>query len=299
RPQIRMKDKQCLTIFIDVNSIEAWTLWDSGSTTTSIMPMLAQIVNVEVSKLIDLHTLQLGTIRSRSQVKYGTTMDLKIKGHKYTTYLDVVNFDCYNMIIGTLFMHKHSVKLDFNKLTVTVDTMGIIPPAIGSQRTIPKNNPLELPSGKLKEKDIPCLHERWFKECGDMMQGMPDQLPPFHEMNHEIHLIDENRQHNYHLLQCPHLLRDEFHVKLNRYVNAKWWEPKSVSQAAPLMCIPKKDGRLQTVTDCCLRNDNTMKDVTPLLDQEMIQEDVASVMVHQKGTTRMALWLVNTRRITS
>ncbi|KAF9439866.1 hypothetical protein P691DRAFT_689435 [Macrolepiota fuliginosa MF-IS2] len=84
-------------------------LWDSGSTTTSIMPMLAQIANVEVSELIDLHTLQLGTIRSRSQVKYGTTMDLRIKGCKYTTYLDVANFDHYDMIIGTLFMHKHSV----------------------------------------------------------------------------------------------------------------------------------------------------------------------------------------------
>ncbi|KAF9439392.1 hypothetical protein P691DRAFT_617000, partial [Macrolepiota fuliginosa MF-IS2] len=121
RPQIRMKDKQCLTTFVDVNGIEAWTLWDSGSTTTGIMPMLAQIANVEVSKLIDSHTLQLGTIGSKSQVKYGTTTDLKIKGHKYTTYLDVANFNCYDMIIGTLFMHKHGVKLDFNKLTVTVD----------------------------------------------------------------------------------------------------------------------------------------------------------------------------------
>ncbi|KAF9442087.1 hypothetical protein P691DRAFT_682262 [Macrolepiota fuliginosa MF-IS2] len=117
-----MKDKQCLATFVDVNSIEAWMLWDSGSTTTGIMPTLAQIANVEVSELIDSHTLQLGTVRSRSQVKYGATMDLQIKGHKYTTYLDIVNFNHYDMIIGTPFMHKHSVKLDFNKLTITVDS---------------------------------------------------------------------------------------------------------------------------------------------------------------------------------
>ena len=48
------------------------------------------------------------------------------------------------------------------------------------------------------------------------------------------------------------------------------------------MCIPKKDGRLRTVVDARQRNDNTVKDVTPLLDQEVIQEDVARAKYRSK-----------------
>jgi hypothetical protein len=41
------------------------------------------------------------------------------------------------------------------------------------------------------------------------------------------------------------------------------------------MCIPKKDEQLWTVIDARQRNDNTIKDLTPLPDQEVIREDVA------------------------
>ena len=77
-------------------------------------------------------------------------------------------------------------------------------------------------------------------------------------------------------------MREEFHTKLNRYVNAGWWEPRTTSQAAPLMCIPKKDSRLWTVIDACQRNENTHKDVTPLPDQETIWEDVAQAPIRSK-----------------
>jgi len=43
-------------------------------------------------------------------------------------YVDVANFDCYNMIVGTLFMREHGVKLDFEKNQITAT--GIIMPAM-------------------------------------------------------------------------------------------------------------------------------------------------------------------------
>lgn len=55
-----------------------------------------------------------------------------------------------------------------------------------------------------------------------------------------------------------------------------------VTQTAPLLCIPKKDGKLRTVINARQRNDNTVKDVTPLPDQEVIQEDVARVKFRSK-----------------
>ena len=43
-------------------------------------------------------------------------------------YVDVANFDRYDMIIGTPFMRKHGVKLDFVKNQVII--AGVATPAI-------------------------------------------------------------------------------------------------------------------------------------------------------------------------
>ncbi|KAJ7665392.1 hypothetical protein DFH06DRAFT_1323787 [Mycena polygramma] len=110
------------------------------------------------------------------------------------------------------------------------------------------------------------LHElraRWFDVCADLMGPIPLQLPPLREINHEINLIDEQAVYNYHLPRCPEALRPELRAKIQRYTEAGWWEMTPVPQAAPLLCIPKKDYKLRTVVDARQRNDNTVKDVTP------------------------------------
>ena len=57
---------------------------------------------------------------------------------------------------------------------------------------------------------------------------------------------------------------------------------KSVPQATPVLRIPKKSGKLQTVIDCCKRNNNMVKDVTPFPNQDQIRMDVARVKYHSK-----------------
>ena len=134
----------------------------------------------------------------------------------------------------------------------------------------------------LIEEDFPRLREQWYDEFEDILGGTKDELPPWREVNHEIHLIDDDKRYHYHLPRCPHSLRGELHDKINRYVNAGWWEPRSVNQAAPMLCIPKKDKHLRTVIDARQRNDNTIKDVTPLPDQDIIREDVAQGKIRSK-----------------
>jgi hypothetical protein len=58
------EEKECLATFVNIGGIDAWTLWDSGSTTTGITPTFAQVVNILVFPLNDPHVLQLGTIGS-------------------------------------------------------------------------------------------------------------------------------------------------------------------------------------------------------------------------------------------
>jgi hypothetical protein len=49
-----------------------------------------------------------------------------------------------------------------------------------------------------------------------------------------------------------------------------------------MLCVRKKDSHLHTVINACQRNENTIKDVTPLPDQEMIREDVAQGQYRSK-----------------
>src|SRR3977135_4023995 len=108
------------------------------------------------------------------------------------------------------------------------------------------------------------------------------EIPPVREISHEINLIDENKWYNYRLPKCPDSLRPELAEKIKRYTTAGWWVPATARQAAPMLCVHKKSGKLRTVIDFCLQNDNLIKDVTPFPDQDAIRHDVARAKFHSK-----------------
>ncbi|GBE87379.1 hypothetical protein SCP_1100540 [Sparassis crispa] len=71
-------------------------------------------------------------------------------------------------------------------------------------------------------------------------------------------------------------------TKIQRYQDTGWWESKQAPQAAPMICIMKKSGKLQTVVDAHKHNDNTVKDVTPFPDQDQIRMDVSRAKYRSK-----------------
>jgi hypothetical protein len=137
------------------------------------------------------------------------------------------------------------------------------------------------PSGLTKD-EIPRLRARWIEEISDITGPIPLRLPLLREVNHYIHLIDPSKliQHRY--AKCPDSLRPLLMDKIERYIVAGWWEEKNVLHASPLLCIPKKDGRLRTIVDCWERNLNTIKDLTPFPDQDMIRNNVARAPFRSK-----------------
>ena len=108
------------------------------------------------------------------------------------------------------------------------------------------------------------------------------KLPPLHKVNHRIPLIDEGKQYAYHLPHCPDSLKPQLAEKIQLYTSAKWWIMASVPQAALMLCIPKKMGKLRTVIDCRKCNDNMVKDVTPFPDQDQIRMDVVRARYRSK-----------------
>ncbi|KAG6870214.1 hypothetical protein C0995_014561 [Termitomyces sp. Mi166 len=123
QPQYTPQEKECLVTYVEVNGHPAWTLWDSGSTTTGIMPQFVHVNAIHVHELTEPLMLQLGTVESRAVVQFSVEVKIKMSGHPTKEYVDIVNFDHYDMIIGTPFMCKNKVTLDFVNNKVIVNGM--------------------------------------------------------------------------------------------------------------------------------------------------------------------------------
>lgn len=149
--------------------------------------------------------------------------------------------------------------------------------------------PSDLPSHPLKKvghdmsaEEVSNRIDGWVSEYANVFGEQPLELPPFRAVNHEINLIDEKLVLKYRMPRCPDELKSQLFEKIQRYTAAQWWFPKKATSAAPMLCVLKKSGKLRTVIDCRLRNDNTVKDLTPFPDQETIREDLARCKYRSK-----------------
>ena len=109
----------------------------------------------------------------------------------------------------------------------------------------PPDPPKPLAKGKEKatgytEEDIPRIREQWRDNYQDILQGTPEELPPLREVNHKINLIDPNKWYTYYLPRCLDAYKEAFYKKLNRYVRAHWWEPRTTPQAPLSYVCPKR-----------------------------------------------------------
>ncbi|KAF7987026.1 hypothetical protein HWV62_135 [Athelia sp. TMB] len=110
-----------ITCLIDINGHKALALFDSGSTTDSVTPEFAFVSKLKQFTLPEQVTLQLGCIGSRSKICYGTVAPVDILGVRTEMYFDLINIDRYDAILGTPFLEKHGVCLDFKRKAVVID----------------------------------------------------------------------------------------------------------------------------------------------------------------------------------
>ena len=114
RPRKSETDRRCMAALINVNGLEAYALLDLGSTTISVTHDFARVAKLKVMQLENPVALQLGTVGSRSMINFGAKTRIELGPiQEDDAYLDVVNIDRYDMIVGTTFMRTHSFVLDF------------------------------------------------------------------------------------------------------------------------------------------------------------------------------------------
>ncbi|KAF8231849.1 hypothetical protein L208DRAFT_1274918 [Tricholoma matsutake] len=248
-----------------LHNLEAYVLLNSGCTTDSISPEFTMSANLKAHELEEPVPLQLGTVGSHSKINFGLFTDFEIGGVENTHYFDVVNIDRYNAILGTVFMRKHGIMLDFEH--EVLDDLNDILFAICKD--------LACKAKSKGKKDLPCLHEEWKQSCQDILNIVPDRLPPLREINHHIQLVDEKKKYNYYLPKCTDSMRKPLAEKIAKYCKAGWWHPARAEQAAPMLIVPKKMGTICTVINTVKHNANTVKDITLFPDQDLICLDVA------------------------
>lgn len=100
-------------IYVKIGMSKAYVLWDSESTMSGITPSFAHLAGIILWPLKEPIILQLGTVGSQLTVKFGTVIDMDFTGFNMSTYVEVANFDYYDVIIGVPFMWRHKVKLNF------------------------------------------------------------------------------------------------------------------------------------------------------------------------------------------
>ena len=123
-----------MAIHVKVNSLDVYALLNSGCTTVSITHDFARVAKLRVMQLENPVTLQLGTVGSRLMINFGAILRLELETIKDdNAYMDVVNIDRYDMIIGTPFMRKHGFMLDFDKDCLLVCGQALQPLTIGQE----------------------------------------------------------------------------------------------------------------------------------------------------------------------
>ncbi|KAJ7236955.1 hypothetical protein C8J57DRAFT_1087842 [Mycena rebaudengoi] len=113
QPRRLCSNMACLSALVSIGASKAYVLFDSRSNTDSVTPEYAHVTGRPSIKLEEQVTLQLGCVGSRSKINYGTRAEIDFGGICGFLYLDQVNLDRYDGIIGTPFMNRHGIILDF------------------------------------------------------------------------------------------------------------------------------------------------------------------------------------------
>lgn len=110
---------RCMVFEVAVRNLKARVLLDSGSTLNCIIPDFVQAAGLHPFQLSSPVQLQLGCVGSRSKTNFGLRTRIQLGASTHDVYLDVVNIDHYDIILGVSFMHDTQMTMSWSDYTIT------------------------------------------------------------------------------------------------------------------------------------------------------------------------------------
>ena len=117
RPLRKCDEYRAISVFWEIGGVKAHCLIDSSCEGVMISPEFTQAAKIALEKPI---SIQLAVTGSKSIINYGTNTTIKINGEELKEYFNVVNIDYYDAILGTPFLKKFKVVIDFAKECLTI-----------------------------------------------------------------------------------------------------------------------------------------------------------------------------------
>ncbi len=115
KPQLQ---QQGLPALIKINSVKAYTCWDSGSELDAISPDFIRAIGILPKAKTEALRIRLGTKGSGASMSYEVSSNLDFGNTKIKHDLDVVNLDRWDLLLGNPFCNKYGVVLDYGNRTI-------------------------------------------------------------------------------------------------------------------------------------------------------------------------------------
>ena len=96
-----------------IGGLKAHCLIDSGCKGIMISPNFIRAAKIEPFPLDKPIGIQLAVTGSKYVINYGMNATIKYEGEELKEYFDIINIDYYDAILGTPFLRKHKVIIDF------------------------------------------------------------------------------------------------------------------------------------------------------------------------------------------
>ena len=99
--------------FWEIGGTKAHCLIHGGCKGIMISSNFIRAAKIEPFPLDKPIGIQLAVTGSKSVINYGMNATIKCKGKESKGYFDIINIDYYDAILGTPFLSKHEVIIDF------------------------------------------------------------------------------------------------------------------------------------------------------------------------------------------
>ena len=120
RPSPKRDEYRAISVIWEIGGVKAHCLIDSGCEGVMISPEFTRAAKIKTFALEKPIGIQLAVMGSKSVINYGTNTTIKSNSEESKEHFDVVNIDYYNTILGTPFLNKFKVAIDFVKDCLTI-----------------------------------------------------------------------------------------------------------------------------------------------------------------------------------